>query len=675
MDCWVAISATVLSAMFLRAEDPTRSLSWKRLKLSPNPVQVSCLASLRQRLTAFFSCRSPDVSGLDDLMAKLEAGASDYGGTMCIARSLTAELIVLPPAAEAASVEALALVPNEMRPYLEDPSLCFRPESEWPAAPPKAPVWAAPADWITIVERLYALGMVQGVRSEDVFAVKGKKVLNGAFGVDKVKPEGMRLRFIANMVINKYLMRFSEESSTLMHPAHFSVVVLRSGEILLVDEEDEANCFYVYRLPAAWAPYFCFSRSVPGASVGLPQCAQAYAGLIVVPMGWLMACDIIQGIERKLAIDAGLPARAEILPTAFLPPMRSAEAWANYIDNFYAIRITSDPDEVGTCGELVRLIRARKRELGIPLNEGKRQEGAVEGKRLGAWLDGSEGWVGLKREERQLLMQVTLLVVVRSLSGFRPPSRLFLQRLVGRLTYGLQFARHLFPCFSAVYQACLPGQHVLDSVLNEGRLSAYLEELLFVALLFPLAESNLRRSVSNIISVTDASLWGGAGGHSVASPDELLRLVNQAEFRGAAVRLGEEPSRRMRPLASFPCTGRRWRVDHFYPWESPDHITMLEGQAYFLYLRRMVRSGISNRRFLHVFDSFSFAMALAKGRSSARRMNGLLRRIGSLQLFAALTPMPLWTDTQQMPMDYASRIHAPRKAARGNNAGCSAKHD
>eukprot|EP00959_Pyramimonas_sp_CCMP1952_P377749 7912411-Pyramimonas_sp.AAC.1 len=87
-------------------------------------------------------------------------------------------------------------------------------------------------------------------------------------------------------------------------------VALRSGEILAMSSEDFKCCFYVYRPPPAWRPYFALSLPVRRKALGLSGEGSVYLTPAVVPMSWVSATGVIQHVHRYLLRHwrAGVPA-------------------------------------------------------------------------------------------------------------------------------------------------------------------------------------------------------------------------------------------------------------------------------------------------------------------------------------------------------------------------------
>ena len=91
-------------------------------------------------------------------------------------------------------------------------------------------------------------------------------------------------------------------------------------------------------------------------------------------------------------------------------------------------------------------------------------------------------------------------------------------------------------------------------------------------------------------------------------------------------------------------------------WKKSDHITVLEVLSAQLALAwRTSRRQELRKRFLHLIDNQASLSALAKGRSSSRALQRLLRRGAALMLAAGLRRALGYVETDINPADAGSR--------------------
>ena len=135
----------------------------------------------------------------------------------------------------------------------------------------------------------------------------------------------------------------------------------------------------------------------------------------------------------------------------------------------------------------------------------------------------------------------------------------------------------------------------------------------------------------------------------------LLRLV---DYRGADVRLDTGVSPEGRQELPYPAFAWQWRTSLAYEWRHTQHINVLEFISVLNYIRSLAASThLHGLRYLHVLDSRVTAGVLARGRSSSRRLNRPCRRLTAYVLGMDVYLMPLWTISQWMAADAASRMY------------------
>ena len=99
-----------------------------------------------------------------------------------------------------------------------------------------------------------------------------------------------------------------------------------------------------------------------------------------------------------------------------------------------------------------------------------------------------------------------------------------------------------------------------------------------------------------------------------------------------------------------------WRVISSYHFRQTSHINLQELRAFRRELCRIARDFNSKGRVqLFMNDSKVVVGAVAKGRSSSYKINGLLRSMVPFMLFGDVTVALLWVETESNPADHPSR--------------------
>lgn len=108
----------------------------------------------------------------------------------------------------------------------------------------------------------------------------------------------------------------------------------------------------------------------------------------------------------------------------------------------------------------------------------------------------------------------------------------------------------------------------------------------------------------------------------------------------------------------YPAMRWEWKTIMAFPWKQEAHINELELQAVVATAKHRGRSTAKfHRRWFQVLDSMVSRGALAKGRSSSKRLNRIIRRSTAQQLAQNGYLVPLWTISRWNFADKASRRH------------------
>ena len=120
-------------------------------------------------------------------------------------------------------------------------------------------------------------------------------------------------------------------------------------------------------------------------------------------------------------------------------------------------------------------------------------------------------------------------------------------------------------------------------------------------------------------------------------------LLQNGHYRGTDVRLAVEHNDQWE-LIPYPAYRWLWRDTLSYRWKQEAHINELETQAMIAHVRRLLKEeDVQQVRLLIVIDSQVLFYAVGKGRSPAKRINRLLRRLTALALMGDLYILPIWT--------------------------------
>ena len=289
--------------------------------------------------------------------------------------------------------------------------------------------------------------------------------------------------------------------------------------------------------------------------------------------------------------------------------------------------------------------------------------GSSHFKAWGGEVDGVRGCIGAPKAVRQQLWFLIMLVCEQGWA-----SKNVLEKINGFLAFAFQFRREFFALQHKVY--------TFVSKMPAGRwirLPGFVtDELRSLSLHLPFAHWNMRRRISESVLATDATPMSGGAVRASAPPALVEEFWRRSEVRGAPVRLDRsifeiatEPIE-VSQFASVIAEALPWSVTASYVFRQTSHINLQECRA----LRREVAklagklsSGAQVQICLN--DSMVVTCAVAKGRSSSYKLNGILRGMLPYLLFGDIVLAVLWVETESNYADHPSRFRPlpPPRAA------------
>ena len=635
-------------------------------ELAADFVEGEDCAAEAAQVTKFLSSKSPVVSGYDDER------------TLTMAEGLRRDLVDFPRDRPVVAKQVVEHCEPDLAAWLKSAPL----KDALPLAARKH-VWSGSADWEALMLQAATSGLSVPVRESEVLRDReGTAVLAGAFAVPKTGKDGsVRQRFILDVGSNGFIVPPPVADLGLPYPSMQTLIVLNTDQELEFYGDDDSNCFYAWALAGdsngpredvlPWATKFALGKKVPlslfKGHATLPEGADlsemVYPGLIVAPMGWKWSVHLIQKFQRVVAARAGLDMTREVRSDRPFPLVSPHEpVFQFYIDNFDETHLVSrnDPQASGPSANQSKL-RDLKMLLGIPQNSHKAVEGNREVETLGIKVDGRVGRAAVNASRRRVIFRLGVALLAQNVV-----SRKHLRVYLGKYVHAAMMRRAAMAVFGDIFYA----SHFVTpraGVRSRGARSAFwdFEKALevYVSLgLLPMLVCNLRAPFSSQIYCSDSSLGGGAVMKAEIGIEESLDLMQAVDYRGAAINLTRAPAdflaevltKKGVPQLSFNPRGLEWKCAFAWEWKAQEHITLLETRATHA-LHKHVARGSRSLRYFVLPDNQPSMGALAKGRSSSRRLNAILRRVGALLLAADLYPYYAWTASHLQPADADSR--------------------
>eukprot|EP00435_Cladocopium_sp_Y103_P026117 s1612_g6.t1 len=509
---------------------------------SPTETQKRAIGCIRQSTT---SVLAPDVR-LDrspqqaekELAGRFLSYSGEEVPKMQVI-SYEAAKAALPPESHGGAIDALNLVSPGTQWFLEHPeeSVMMDPK---PGVKLQAKVHVAPHETLKFFNLLVERRICNWIADDDVLKINGQQVLNGMFAVGKGSflPNGEELqRTIMNLVpTNSCFRQIEGATSDLPSICQYLSLVLGSDERVWFYQSDMSSAFYLFRIPMAWTRMMAFSVVFSGEQLGLQPGVHYRPACSVIPMGWHSAVSVMQETADRLTVIGRLPAdhkvrRGAPLPVWLTETMDSANALAKpwyhvYLDNFCAMQKGTD-ETPGIMGvQFHQQLEQAWTRVGVLSSAKKRVSGAPQVEELGAHISGSAGTIGAGPERLLKLIQTTLVVISKGRL-----SKKWVQVVAGRWVHCMSFRRPTMVMLDATW-TYISGKQKGETVENKTR-----SELFGCCLTSLLIHTNLRASLSQVTTASDASSTGGAVGKSdtlslagreFASSDRAGRTGGQA---------------------------------------------------------------------------------------------------------------------------------------------------
>ena len=523
----------------------------------------------------------------------------------------------------------------------------------------------------SLLRRLWAAKMITFVPEQELPRRRdGRLLLGGLFAVRKNEKED-RLIFDRRPE-NATMKRL--DWAKLPAGACFCRMVLAENEILRGSGDDLRNYYYTLALPPEWVRFNGFGRRVDPkllAEAGFDAAVPHRACLRVLGMGDVNGCAIAQATHEAVLRRGGLLDKANTL--VYGEPVPKSRVWQGaYLDDLlitYRLALAhrvaldgsfrppaplpQDPDVM-----LTRAAEHAYHQANLSRAEHKAFRCETKFKAWGAEVDGVRGRAGAPLDVRRQVWQILRKIVDL---GFC--TKEILQRVLGFVCFIFQYRREFYSLQHHIYRY-IEGMKIDRWVRLPNQI---IDELRSIAFHLPFAFWSMRRELGRDLVATDATPTTGGATSAAVSEDLARELWRRSEVRGAPVRLDhaedllpgapvpQEPSR----FASSLCHCLRWRVLSSYTFRQTSHINLQELRAFKRELCRIASSFSSTGRIqIFVNDSKVTVGAVAKGRSSSFKVNGLLRSIVPFLLFGDVTVALLWVETHANPADHPSRFNA-----------------
>ena len=404
-----------------------------------------------------------------------------------------------------------------------------------------------------------------------------------------------------------------------------------------------------------------------------------YGSLNSLAMGDLQAVAIAQTCHLGLGIQHGIFDPRSLL-TSKGPVPRGPEYYGIVIDDYVSISAvpSSSPGPTKASKQADKIVDVYQKVHLLP-HEEKATRDQVISEFWGVHLDGSRGQLrgSLKRS-------VPLAHIAMDVARLGYCSVDLMQTTIGSFISLLLFRRRLLAILNALFQT-VRGREPHDIVRLSGEARS---ELLLLALLLPVACTNLRAPVSPRVTATDASQWG-EGAVEAHLPEQIAREVHRLVLRKPVWTKLLTPGKAwerihglLEPHLELPEGEEHYKSNPL--WETlaevleyreifstaasrPRHINVGELKAVIRAESRLGRMHGSTRELFGI-DSQVTLGCLIKGRSSSRSLNQVLAQSVPNMIGYDVYSEPMYFETSRNRADGPSRgssVPAPSRQVPG----------
>ena len=485
-------------------------------------------------------------------------------------------------------------------------------------------------------------------------------------GVAVLLPEELAVRGEDGKILTGGLFAVNQVERRLVwaklpHGCLLTQLILPKGHSIRGSGDDLSNYFYLLKHNPNWLPRNAIGSVFDGEgfeAFGGVKGRKYLLSFCVVAMGDLNAVDIAQQVHVEILRDCHCMQPSEVLSYKHVVPASHCYEGL-YIDDHVTVQIlpkkkNRKKGEKFRDETIIANSRAQYAKHGIPTSASQAFKKSENFVAWGTEVNSASGRVGAPLKKLCQLGRVILEVL-----KLPRVSKKMLQQVAGLLIHPFMHRRSLM----CLLQETFTWVETLDDKISKPLPPAVREELIWCTLVLPVAEANIRWEISNRIGCSDASLSGGGRAAAWTTTPLAQTLYRFAEHKGEHVRLdwthgGLIPESSM---SRAPSELEAILGDH--PWVSTEsctfahkqHINILETRMIYRELVDIVHSCHRPQRCVLVVDSRAAAGAWAKGRSSSRQLNRLLRRSLGWTIAGRKSIHVIWVRSEANPADHPSR--------------------
>jgi len=543
-------------------------------------------------------------------------------------------LLSLPSTGEGAQVDLLANLPADLRELYSSPTnlLVSPPPSEEVLEATGSAFGISVNEYPKLLQRLHEVGLVE-------FRVDPPLCTNGLFAVPKDETH-QRLIIDARRA---NLFFVEPQKVNLPSPTLFADMLVTSKSQIFVGKSDIRNMYHRIRTPEWMHTYFGLPPA-DSSALGLAGEGVVYPVVVSLPMGFSHAVLLAHSINVATATS--------IVPSLFpllsdKGPHHLGNGAVLYIDDMVALS-TSVTDAMDFKCRVDGSLSTR----GFQVHEGKSvcpgTEDPVDC--LGVAIS-RDGWVSPAPKRLMKIQQATVAVISK-----KSASPKALARLIGAWVWILLLNRPLLSILSSELYEFIQPQDLDPRPLSQG----ILDDLHLLLGIIPFLFVDTSVPCASQAFASDASLAGAGVVSTAITEEQVLSLFAVRYTRGWYENPAKPKVLALAKEAEAFLTNPdvSWTTIISSKWNYEDWINRLEAHALLLTLKHIVSvESLWNSRICFFIDSSAVLGSVAKGRSSSKRLNHILRRIAAFICTMGIRPLWFWVPSALNPADGPSRFH------------------
>ena len=282
-DSWVLLSVLSCNSLYGSRDVPLGR--WRR-------HEIVCVGSMRANVQRCLRLDCHVTISAHDVEKELSNRYVSYSGEEVPKMeplSFDQILPALPPQTHGGAIKAIDWTRGKTRDFLMKPESCVVKDVGQKLPPLQAKVHIREGDRMKVAQLLVDRNICDWIETSSVLEFRGKKVLNGLFGVPKSSclDDGRpHLRVIMNLIpSNSLILQLSGCVKDLPGITQYMSLIIDEGQEVTFCQSDMTSAFYLFSMPDEWKRFLSFGVHAKGEDIGRLPGREYTLSCRVLPMG------------------------------------------------------------------------------------------------------------------------------------------------------------------------------------------------------------------------------------------------------------------------------------------------------------------------------------------------------------------------------------------------------